>query len=86
MIKLVLYDARDGSSSRGRLAELFLGDHHPLLVHIPHGVLHGFKSIGHSEALVINVVSRPYDHVAPDERRYPAHDPAIPYDWTRHDR
>jgi dTDP-4-dehydrorhamnose 3,5-epimerase len=48
-------------------------------------VWHGFKNIGLDEAIVINVITRPYDHKNPDELRRPAHGD-IPYDWSRKDR
>ena len=39
MMKVVLYDPRDGSPTKGLVNEFFLGDHSPLLVQIPpHGL------------------------------------------------
>jgi len=35
MIKLVMYDARNDSRTKGRINEIFLGEHKPLLVRIP---------------------------------------------------
>ena len=43
MMKLVLYDARDDSSTHGEVVEFFIGVHNPMLVTIPPGVAHGFK-------------------------------------------
>jgi len=85
MIKLVAYDDRARSSTRGRINEFFLGVHHPILVQIPAGVWHGFKGISHPESLVINVSTEPYHHAKPDESRRDPHDPQIPYDWSRKD-
>ncbi|MEE8104358.1 MAG: dTDP-4-dehydrorhamnose 3,5-epimerase family protein [Planctomycetota bacterium] len=85
MMKLVLFDDREGSPTRGEVQEFFVGEHKPMLVKIPNLVLHGFKSIGEVEALIINTVTEPYDHKNPDEQRRPAHDPDIPYDWDRKD-
>lgn len=85
MIKLVLYDARPRSATRGRLNEFFIGTHNLLLVQIPTGVCHGFKGISQPESLVINISSEPYHHAAPDEFRIDPHHNDIPYDWTRHD-
>ena len=85
MVKLVLYDDREGSPSRGQVEELFMGEHQPLLVQIPAGVLHGFKAIGTAEAVVINFPSEPYRPEDPDEVRLPPDDPTIPYDWGRRD-
>ena len=85
MMKVVLYDDREGSPTRGVVNEFFIGDHHPLLVQIPPLVFHGFKCVSEHEALVINVPTEPYDHAKPDEFRIDAHDPRIPYDWARQD-
>ena len=71
MIKLVLYDGRDGSPSRGRIQEYFIGERNPLLVQVPAGVHHGWKCISLTPALVVNCPSEPYDYQRPDEVRFP---------------
>jgi dTDP-4-dehydrorhamnose 3,5-epimerase len=81
-LKLVLYDDRDGSPTRKELNELFLGEHHPLLVHVPKHVHHGWKCIGIEEAIVINCVTEPYCYKDPDEHRLPFDTDQIPYDWS----
>lgn len=86
MMKLVLYDSRKGSPTRGRVSEFFLGDHQPLLVKIPPGVYHGFKCISADEAVVINIPDELYNRKTPDEFRLPAHTKKIPYDWARKDQ
>ncbi|MBI3351112.1 MAG: dTDP-4-dehydrorhamnose 3,5-epimerase family protein [Nitrospirae bacterium] len=80
MIKLVLYDDRHESSTRGELMELFLGDHNYHLVIIPPLVWNGFKGISIGESVVANCATIPH---RPDEieRRDPF-DKAIPYDWS----
>ncbi len=85
MMKVVLYDSREGSPTKGEVGEYFMGDHRPMVLRIPPGVFHGFKAIGTEEALVINVPTQPYRHDAPDEYRIPPHDNDIPYDWARKD-
>ena len=85
MIKLVLYDARARSATRGQLNEFFIGTHQLQLVQIPPGVYHGFKGISQPESLVINVSSEPYHYAHPDEFRIDPHHNDIPYDWTRRD-
>ncbi len=85
MIKLVLYDDREGSRTRGEVNEFFMGMHNPILVKIPRGIYHGFKSMGEEEAIVINVPTEPYNRETPDEYRIPADDESIPYDWSRKD-
>jgi len=86
MMKLVLFDRREDSPTKGEVNEFFLGVHNRKLVTIPPGVLHGFKCIGETEAVVINVPTEVYNRVGPDEFRLPTHTDEVPYDWTRKDR
>jgi dTDP-4-dehydrorhamnose 3,5-epimerase len=85
MIKLVAYDGRPGSPTKGLVNEFFIGTHNPMLVQIPVGVYHGFKGLTEPEAIVINVPTEPYDHQQPDEYRMDPHQNDIPYDWSRRD-
>jgi dTDP-4-dehydrorhamnose 3,5-epimerase len=85
MVKLVLYDDRENSPTKGMINEFFIGTHNPLLVHIPPLIWHGFKNIGEREAIVINIPTKPYRYDKPDELRLPAHG-EIPYEWERKDR
>lgn len=85
MLKLVLYDDREGSTTRGKINEFFLGDFNPILVTVPNLVIHGFKGTGVEEAIVINCPSEPYCYEEPDEFRLDPHQSHIPYDWTRRD-
>ncbi|MEO0073741.1 MAG: dTDP-4-dehydrorhamnose 3,5-epimerase family protein [candidate division WOR-3 bacterium] len=81
MVKLVLYDERDGSATKGQVMELFAGEQNPVLVVIPPFVWHGVKGIGTKPAWVLNCPTEPYDYKQPDEFRRPPDDPKIPYDW-----
>lgn len=85
MMKIVCYDNRKGSPTRGCLNEFFAGEYHPIVVKIPPGVYHGFKCISETESIVINTVTTPYDTKNPDEFRLPPHTRKIPYDWSRKD-
>lgn len=78
-IKLVLYDDRPDSPTKGELQELFLGPDNYMLVTIPPMVWNGFKGIGTEMAIVANCASIPHD---PEEiERLDPFDPSIPYDW-----
>ena len=79
MIKLVLYDDREGSPSRGKVQEIFTGETLYALITIPPGVWNGFKGIGIKPAIVANCSTEPH---SPDEivRREPS-DSSIPYSW-----
>jgi len=81
MLKLVLFDGREGSKSRGEVNEFFIGELNSLLVHIPKGVYHGWKCIGQEEAYVVNCVTEPYAYENPDEQRLPYDSEKVPYDW-----
>lgn len=85
MMKIVLYDARPDSPTHGEVNEFFVGEHNPLLIHIPPYVYHGFKCISSEESIVINTPTEPYDYSQPDEYRVPPHDESIPYTWERKD-
>ncbi|MFC1729243.1 dTDP-4-dehydrorhamnose 3,5-epimerase family protein [candidate division KSB1 bacterium] len=85
MIKLVLYDQREDSSTAGTVNEFFIGTYNTVLVQIPPGVYHGFKCIDEKEAVVLNIPTEHYIHEDPDEFRVDPHDASIPYDWTRKD-
>ncbi len=85
MMKVVLYDPRDGSRTKGEVNEFFLGEHRPVLLRIPPHVYHGFKAIGTEEALLVNIPTETYDPKAPDEYRVDPHKNDIPYSWERKD-
>ena len=85
MMKLVLYDPREGSPTKGEVNEFFVGEHNPLLIQIPKNVHHGFKCISEGEAIAINCPTEPYKYDEPDEYRVDPHDNDIPYDWARKD-
>lgn len=86
MVKLVLYDPRENSPTRGEINEFFIGIHNPLLVHIPPLVYHGFKCISEHEAIVMNCPTEVYNYNQPDEFRVDPHSGNVPYRWERIDR
>jgi dTDP-4-dehydrorhamnose 3,5-epimerase len=76
---LGLYDARDGSPTKGTGMRLRLDAADPTLVTIPPLVWHGIKVlIGPMSFL--NLITHPYDYEAPDEWRVPPDHPEIPID------
>jgi dTDP-4-dehydrorhamnose 3,5-epimerase len=79
MIKLVLYDDRETSPTRGEIQEIYLGDENYCLVKIPPLVWNGFKGIGRRDAIVANCATIPH---RPDEiQRLDPLAGRIPYDW-----
>ena len=83
-VKLVLYDDREGSATRGTLVEAFLGPDSHLLAVIPPEVWSGLKGLSAPFALVANWATHPHDP-SRTERLDPDGD-SIPYDWSRRDR
>ncbi len=85
MAKIVLYDNRPDSPTKGEVIEFFTGDFNPLLIKVPTHVLHGFKGIGEQEAHILNIPTEEYNRDNPDEYRLDPHDNDIPYDWNNCD-
>ncbi|MCA1567957.1 MAG: dTDP-4-dehydrorhamnose 3,5-epimerase family protein [Acidobacteria bacterium] len=80
MIKLVLYDDREGSPTRDTVQEIYLGESNYALVKIPPEVWNGFKGVGGQPAVVANCSTIPHD---PQEiRRMDPLDNHIPFDWS----
>jgi dTDP-4-dehydrorhamnose 3,5-epimerase len=85
MAKVVLYDGRETSKTRGEINEFFMGEQNPILLVIPPYVLHGMKGIGTEPAYLVNIPSEHYDYDTPDEHRVAPHPGEVPYDWGRKD-
>jgi len=85
MLKLVLYDPREGSPTKGEVNEFFIGEHNPILVQIPPGVYHGWMCISEQEAIAVNCPTDVYNREDPDEYRIHPHENAIPYTWAKKD-
>jgi dTDP-4-dehydrorhamnose 3,5-epimerase len=82
MLKLALYDGREGSATEGEVNEFFIGEHNPTLIHVPNEVYHGWKCISDNEAMVVNAPTELYNYSEPDEHRLPHDTDEIPYDWS----
>ncbi len=80
---LPLYDGRAGSPTFRQLDEHIGDGEAPILVVVPPGVLHGYKTLGDEAATIINFPSELYDASAPDEERIPYDDPLVGFDWDR---
>lgn len=83
-VLLGLIDAREGSPTFGAQMRIPMGDRDFVAVRIPAGVWHGLKNISVEEAMVLNLVSHPYNVEDPDEVRAPPHG-ELPFDWARRD-
>lgn len=79
-IKLVMFDDRPASATKGKLMEVFLGPDQHALVIIPPGVWNGFKGMTDPHAIVANCCSHPHDPTRSDRLDPFKND--IPYDWA----
>lgn len=82
--KLVLYDSREESPTKGELMELFIGQDNYCLVQIPPGIANGYKAYGDNLVIMANCATEAHD---PAEISYiDPYDNNIPYDWSLKDR
>jgi dTDP-4-dehydrorhamnose 3,5-epimerase len=77
--KLVMYDRREGSPTRGELQEVFCGEDNYVLVQIPPGIANGYKAYGPRLVIMANAATEPH---RPEEMlRLDPFSREIPYDW-----
>lgn len=81
-MQVVLFDLRDGSSTKGETQVIYAGENNPVLILIPPGVAHGYRVLGTEPASLFYHTSEAYDPADPDEERIPWNDPKIGFDWT----
>jgi len=85
VVKIVLFDGRNDSPTRGQFNEFVVSERAPALVCVPPNLYHGWKNIGTTEAAIINMPDRAYLHDGPDALDLPWDSEAarrtIPYVW-----
>jgi dTDP-4-dehydrorhamnose 3,5-epimerase len=79
--KIVLYDNRENSKTKGEIKEVFMGKENPILLTIPPGVIHGFTAEDDEDCYIINCCTHVYNYEKPDEFRIDFKSKDIPYDW-----
>ena len=79
---LVLWDNRPSSPTYGNRMKLELGENAPGVVIVPEGVVHGYRNVGETDGMVINLPNRLYKGEGRkepvDEVRHEA-DPSSPF-------
>jgi len=79
-IKLVLYDDRPKSPTKGEVQEIILGPDHYQLAIVPPLVWNGFTGLGTEMSIVANCATIPHD---PNEiERLDPFSNNIPYEWN----
>lgn len=80
-VRVVLFDDREGSTTRGKIQEIFLRPEDSKLVTIPPGIWNGFKGLGSESSLVANCATHP--HSKGEIAYAPYDDPRFGYDWSQ---
>ena len=78
-IKLVLYDDRDESKTKGTIQEIMLSNENHYVVSIPPKIWNGFCSSNNKHAILANCSDIPHDKE--EIIRLPFDDPKFPYKW-----
>ncbi len=78
-VKIVLYDDRPQSKTYKMLNVLCFSDQNRMLISYPDHIYHAFQNIGSTEAVLINLPTKAYNHANPDKFRLPLINDKIPY-------
>ena len=82
MARVVLYDRREGSPTKGVTQVVYAGEDNPVVILIPSGLAHGYQVLGNKPVVLFYHVTQNYDPKAPDEQRIAFDDPEIGFDWS----
>ncbi|EMN89789.1 dTDP-4-dehydrorhamnose 3,5-epimerase family protein [Leptospira weilii] len=81
-IRLVLYDPREDSKTKGQVQEIILGrPGNYQRVKIPPRIWYGFACVSKDKAFVANFTDMPHDPA--ESERISEYDPFIPFTWDQ---
>ena len=83
-IKIVLFDDRVDSKTKGETQEIIISPENYNLVQVPAGIWNGFKGISHHYSIVANCATLAHSDSEID--RIPFNDKYIPYSWETKNR
>ena len=83
MLRVVLFDDREGSPTQGKVSELHLNRMRPSTLLIPPYVWHGIQNLENQRSGFINFFDHAYCYENPDEWRLPVDTDLIPYRFAR---
>ena len=78
-VKVVIYDDREGSPTKGEVNEFSIGPGNYQLLIIPPMVWSGFQGLDSEPSLVANCADMPHDPT--EVERIDIDDDSIPYEW-----
>jgi dTDP-4-dehydrorhamnose 3,5-epimerase len=85
LVKIVVFDGRLDSPTRGHLTEIVVSERNPGLLIVPPCLDHSWKNIGVTEAIIINMPTEMYNYEDPDALDMPWDSATarelIPYTW-----
>ena len=79
-VKCVLFDDREGSSTKGVVQEIFLSPENYSLITVPPMIWNGFKGLGSDMSTIINCASMV--HLDDEVDKQDPFNNDIPYDWN----
>ena len=79
----MLYDGREQSPTFGLISQITVTEYNRMVICYPAGVWHALQNVGASDALLINMPTRPYQHDDPDKYRLPLNNELIPFRFER---
>ncbi|MCJ7740670.1 dTDP-4-dehydrorhamnose 3,5-epimerase family protein [Candidatus Microgenomates bacterium] len=78
-IRLVLYDGRQNSKTKGKIMKITISPKNYYLVTVPPGIWNAFAGLGKTDSIVANCATIPHD---PEEIiRLDPYSDKIPYEW-----
>ena len=81
IVRLVLFDDRNSSSTKGKFQELILSPKNYFLVTIPPKIWNGFKNLDNEESIIANCLNIPHNE---KEMVRESHDSKnFNYDWSK---
>lgn len=85
LVKIVVFDGRNDSATMDQINEFTVSEKNPGLLIIPPNLYHGWKNIGTTEAIIINMPDRMYNYEEPDALDLPWDSETaariVPYRW-----
>jgi dTDP-4-dehydrorhamnose 3,5-epimerase len=78
-LRVVLFDPRESSPTRGQVDVFHLSPHRPQLLAVPPWIWHGVQNLSTEVSSFVNLFNKPYDYADPDEWRLPPDSDQIPY-------
>ncbi|MGM0887467.1 MAG: dTDP-4-dehydrorhamnose 3,5-epimerase family protein [Bacillota bacterium] len=79
--QVVLFDLREGSSTKGETDVYYMGEENPIMLLIPKGVAHGYRVLGQKPATILYFTTESYNPMNPDEKRIKWDDSEIGFSW-----